>query len=294
MASTTTPEPKWVLVYDWSEKTTSRIHLDGLREAAYQVFPIPRPSYMLVIYGLRMDLSDYRDFEEIHVINMPPSFSDTGHRSYTSTPTTSLSHRSYASTLITPFVIHPSYAPSSYQHSSETPYVTPSSAGPQASASSISSTSGLATSSTRLDSSTLSHDFHVSSTQTSSGSSGLSPNVLQAICKEIIQDCMYPAGSYDAVFAVRWELDQYLETELVFDPKNPEMDMFDSVLTITGTGCAAYATTARSYIQREWPGSRVCLLDHLRHWARGHCPYTSKSFILKSCNSVEGYALLSS
>ena len=319
MASTTTPESKWVLVYDWSEKLISRIPLDRLRENAYQVFPIPRPSYMLEIYGLRMNLSSHSDFEEIHVINMPPGFSDTGHRSHASTPTTPLGRRLHPSTPRTTSSIQRSYATSSYQYSYTpdinitipditspdmtipdittpditTPDSTMSSALPQKFASNIPSTSEPGSSSARIGSSIPSHDFHGSNTQSTSDLSELSPNILQAIREGVIR--VYPSstGWYDAAFTVRWELDQYLETELDFDPKTPERDMFEPMLTITGTGSAAYATTARSYVQREWPDSRVDLLHHLQSWACAR-DYIGKSFVLSFRNSVEGHALLSS
>ena len=264
----------------------SRIPLDRLRENAYQVFPIPRPSYMLEIYGLRMNLSDHRDFEDIHVINMPRGFSDTGHRSHASTPRTTTS-------------IQRSYAPSSDESSHipenfTIPDSTISFPLPQEFASDIPSTSELGSPGARLDSNIPSHDFSGPSAQSPSDLTELCPNILQAIRKDITR--IYPSSKaqYEAAFTVRWELDQYLETELDFDPKNPRgMDMFDSVLTITGMGSAAYATNARSYIQREWPDSRVRLLDHLQQWAHGHSPYISKSFVLKSPSSVKGYALLS-
>ena len=261
MASIITPEPQWVLVYDWN---LSRISLDRLRENAYQVFLIPKPSYMLDIDGSRLDLSSHRDFEKLHVINTPPGLSATGHRSY---------------------------VPISYPFP-EPPQSTASSALPEDSASSISLPPEPETSDARLSSSIPFHDVHHSKTQSASDLSISSTNILQAISEDIIR--VYPSstGWYDATFTIRWELDQYLETELDFDPKARFEEIFESVLTITGTGNAAYATTARSYIEWGWPDDRAMLLRHTRQWARNiGC---GKSFVLESRISLEGYALSSS
>ena len=233
ITSDITPRPKWVLVYDWNERVIWETPLDSLREKTSQVFPIPSPSYILDIYGLRIDLSSHPDFEELHVINTPPGFSDTGHRSY---------------------------AASSYR-SPETPSLTPFSAWPQDSTSNISSTSELGSSDAKLD-------VHQSNTQTPSDTSESSPNVLHAISENIIR--VYPSstGWYHAAFTVRWELDQYLKTELDFDPEAPAVkSLLAPVLTITGTSGAPYATTAISYLEWAWPGGGAPLLSHLRDWA---------------------------
>ena len=241
MASESTPERNSVLVFDWNDKSISTTRLDTIRKnASYLVFPIPRPSYILETYELRIDLRSYTGFEELYVINTPPGFSDLGHRSY---------------------------APSSY-HFLETPPLTTSSAQPQESASNIPLTSGWGSSGARLGASIPSHDVHRSNTQSTSNSSESTPNILQTISEDIIR--VYPSSTdwYRAAFTVRWELDQYLETELDFDPDaQPVKNLFEPVLTITGTSSAAYATTAKSYIQRVWPGGRVLLLRHLRRWA---------------------------
>ena len=233
ITSDITPRPKWVLVYDWNERVIWETLLDRLGENASQVFPIPSPSYILDIYGLRIDLSSHPGFEELHVINTPPGFCDTGHRSY---------------------------AASSYR-SPKTPRLTPFSAWPQDSASNISSTSELGSSDAKLD-------VHRSNTQTPSDTSESSPNILHAISENITRVYQSSTGGYHAVFTIRWELDQYLETELDFDPVAPAVkSLLEPVLTITGTSGAPYATTAISYLEWAWPDGGAPLLSHLRDWA---------------------------
>ena len=132
-------------------------------------------------------------------------------------------------------------------------------------------------------------DVHHSNTQSASDSSDSFPNTLQDISGDIVR--VYPSSTrwYNAAFTIRWELDQYIETELDFDTKRPPVEnIFESVLTITGTRSAAYATTAISYIQREWPGERAFLLRHLQDWI-GNEGF-SKSLELNRRVCMQGYA----
>lgn len=298
MATIITREPEWALVYDWNEQVISvilRTRLDTLRENAYQVFPIPKPSYILDIYGLRLNLSSHRGFEELHVINTPPGFSDNGGRSnapkshrltgQTYSTTSSAWPKVPASSIPDYIVPNASYSDYSIPDYSIPDYSSPNYFSPDYSSPdiSISVARKLESSDSRLSSSIPSHDVHHSNVQSASDLSISATNILHAISDEIMR--VYPSstGWYDAAFTVRWELDQYLETELAFDPKPYERDMFDPVLTITGAGSAAYATTARSYVQREWPDSRVDLLHHLQDWARTRNHYYGESFVLKSC-----------
>ena len=142
---------------------------------------------------------------------------------------------------------------------------TVSSAWPQESASSITSASELDSSGARISPSKPFHNVHHSNTQSSSDLSVSSPNILQAISEDIIRHYPSSTRGYNAIFTVRWELGQYLKTELD-ELLDPVENMLESVLTITGTGSAAYATTARSYMQQEWPDSLAYLLGHLEDW----------------------------
>ena len=285
----------------------SKTGLARLRENAYQVFLIPKPSYMLDIHGLRIDLSSHTDFDKLYVINTPPAFSDNVDPSFAKSSylldakpyqTTSSAwpdkSASYISSPFGPETSDAKLGSTIPRHDFKKPYPTTSSAWPDESASYTSLPFGPEISDAEPDSNIPVHDFHEPNTQFTSALSESTPSfVLQAISGDLKQAYPSSTGWYDAAFIVQWELDQYLETELDFDPKAiADENMLESVLTVTATANAAYATTARSYIEREWPDDRALLLRHLRQWARSKG--SGKSLLLNSRGSVESYAPSSS
>lgn len=69
-------------------------------------------------------------------------------------------------------------------------------------------------------------------------------------------------GKRTAVFNVRWELAQCLETELGYHTTLQEREhLLESVLTVSGTASKAYATTAAEYMRWKWPRSNFKLLE---------------------------------
>ena len=96
------------------------------------------------------------------------------------------------------------------------------------------------------------------------------PDPLMAI-RDTISDAYEPCpGKSTAVFNVRWELAQYLETELGYHTTLQQREhLLESVLTVSGTASKAYATTAAEYMRWKWPRSNFKLLETIEQLLKG-------------------------
>lgn len=88
------------------------------------------------------------------------------------------------------------------------------------------------------------------------------PDPLMAISDTISDAYELCPGKRTAVFNVRWELAQYLETELGYHTTLQQREhLLESVLTVSGTASKAYATTAAEYMRWKWPRYNFRLLE---------------------------------
>ena len=96
------------------------------------------------------------------------------------------------------------------------------------------------------------------------------PDPLKAISDTISDTYELCPGKRTAVFNVRWELAQYLETELGYHTTLQQREhLLESVLTVSGTASKAYATTAAEYMRWKWPRSNFKLLETIEQLLKG-------------------------
>ena len=96
------------------------------------------------------------------------------------------------------------------------------------------------------------------------------PDPLMAISDTISDAYELCPGKRTAVFNVRWELAQYLETELGYHTTLQQREhLLESVLTVSGTASKAYATTAAEYMRWKWPRSNFKLLETIEQLLKG-------------------------
>jgi hypothetical protein len=83
------------------------------------------------------------------------------------------------------------------------------------------------------------------------------PDILKAIRKEMVS-VLESSGRQTVDFHVQWNLEEYYDKELSGNP------VLTTLLTVTGTAKAAYATTCEEYVSRYWPESGLGLLKSLQ------------------------------
>ena len=94
----------------------------------------------------------------------------------------------------------------------------------------------------------------------------LQPDVLQAISREMVPG-ISSNGQHNVTFHVYWNLLSFCEEEL-----EGSWDLA-TVLTVTGTGKTAFATTCQEYVVRHWPKTGQAVLTFLESaiHQRTHC-----------------------
>jgi ankyrin repeat protein len=92
---------------------------------------------------------------------------------------------------------------------------------------------------------------------------------LQAVEHELLRGLGDQSEPFESIFNVAWEVNDYLEQEVVGSENGKENEhIFRSLLVLCGNSSQCFADSCQTYMKWKWPESAEVLLETLDRWSK--------------------------